>query len=114
MRKPSCSNSANGTRRSKFNDQRRIKTFAELIWIAPLISQYPGRTDHVVHVVMGVPVDPERNMALFNQLIQVGSERRFEQTVGVIRSLRTRTGRVMCHNDGVRAITLGQLAAQPG
>src|SRR5436190_8292426 len=34
--------SANGIIRSDFNDQRRVKIFAELIWIAPLIRQYAG------------------------------------------------------------------------
>ena len=28
--------------KSNFNDQRRIKIFAELVWVAPLISQYAG------------------------------------------------------------------------
>ena len=34
--------SANGIIGSNFDDQRRIKIFAELIWVAPLIRQYAG------------------------------------------------------------------------
>src|SRR6266540_6663872 len=47
---------------------------------------------------MRVPVNPERNVALFDQLIQIGCKRRFERTVRVIRSFRTRTRRMMRHN----------------
>src|SRR5436309_3828452 len=62
---------------------------------------------------MRVTVNPERDAALLDQRIQVGSEGRLEWTVCVIRSFRAIARCMMRHNDGARAVALGQRSAQP-
>src|SRR5260370_486855 len=99
---------------SNFNDQPGIKAFAEFTWVTALIGEHPRFADSVVHVVMGMAVNPERNAALLDQPIQPGSERWIERAVCMVRRFRARARRVVCHHNGARRVASGQRALQPG
>ena len=56
---------------SNFNHHLGIKSGTGFARVAPLIRQHPGRADMIIHVVMCVPMNPQRNSALLDERTKV-------------------------------------------
>src|ERR1039458_10146869 len=67
----------------------------------------------MVDVVVSVAVDPQGNMTLPNERVEIGRERRTQRTRRMIRRLRLRTWRIMGDNDCSSGIMTRQLVFQP-
>ena len=90
------------------------ETVRALIRITSLIRQHARRADFVIHIVMRMPMYPERHATARNQSVQFGDECRIERAARMIRRNRARARPVMRHHDRMRWIVPGQFAFQPG
>src|SRR6266699_8473 len=80
---------------SKFHHHCRVETEAGFMGIAALVCQNAGRADPIIYIVMGVPVDPQRNSAFCNQGIEIREKGWAKRAGCMLRRLRASAGRMM-------------------